>query len=249
MKIHQILSVLITFAFMFIASGCGSSSDSGTVTPPPTFTNADPTGIWEGTFTEDGVGTFDLIGIVYENKVMLSSIARGVVYIGAASVSGDSITATPTNYANSSFLFESADMLGTVSTKSIISGTFTTSSGKVGSFSLAYNAVTDKEASLAIIDGNWTRAGGYTVVISADSSGAITGSDTYGCVYIGSISVIDTAVNIYDLAFEASSCSVTIYNGTFSGYLFVTDTVTTNDTITYFFDNTDTMVFQGLTRT
>ena len=31
MKIHQILSVLITFAFMFIASGCGSSSSD----PPP----------------------------------------------------------------------------------------------------------------------------------------------------------------------------------------------------------------------
>ena len=241
-KKYFILFVLI------LIQGCSSGGgDSATATTLP-VTNSDATGVWEGTFTENGVGTFSLTGIVEGNQMRFISTEAGAIYVGTISVSGTSFTATTTSYAIGGTAFSTTNMSGTVTTKSTISGTFTSSTGATGSFSLAYDTVTDKGSSLAITDGNWTEtSGGSTTTISIDSTGALTGSDTSGCVYLGTVSIIDSTVNIYNLSISASSCGV--YNGTYAGYIVISDTISTNDTLTFVVNNSNYIVINELTRT
>lgn len=236
-----------------LISGCGSSNDSSAVTMPttPTVTNSDPTGVWEGTFTENGTDTFDLVGIVEDDKVILISDVRGLIYVGTMSVSGTSFTATPTNYVNVGSLFSTANLSGSVTTKSTLSGTFSLSTGTTISFSLTYDPITDRGSSLAIPDGNWTEtyAGVKTVAISVDSTGAMTGSNTDGCVYLGMVGIIDPAVNIYSISVNVSSCGSLGLDGTYAGYIVMSDTVTANDTIIYFVDNPNNILSSKLIRT
>ena len=233
----------ILFALILI-QGC--SSGGGDSTPATTLpvTNSDATGVWEGTFTENGVGTFGLIGIVEGNNMRFISTDAGAIYVGTISVSGTNFTATTTSYAIGGTVFATADMSGTVSTKSTLSGTFTSSTGATGSFSLAYDPVTDKGSSLAVTDGNWTV--GSSTVISIDSTGLLTGTDTTGCVYLGNVSIIDPAVNIYDLSVGVSSCGV--FDGTYAGYIVITDNVSTNDTLVFVANNSNYIVINYLTR-
>ena len=237
----------ILFALILI-QGCSSGGgDSTPATTLPT-TNADPTGVWEGTVTENGVGTFDLTGIVVGNQLRFISDTAGVIYVGTISVSGTSFTATTTSYAIGGTVFATSNLTGTVGTKSTISGTFSSSTGSTGSFSLTYDTVTDKGSSLAITDGNWTEtSGGSTTTVSIDSTGLLTGSDTDGCVYLGSVSIIDSSSNIYNLSFSASSCG--LFNGTYAGYAVISDTVTTNDTFNFVVNNSNYIIINNLTRT
>ena len=240
---------------IFILTGCsGSSSDSDAVTTLPTapnVTNANPTGIWEGTYTEDGADTFDLVGIVEGDKVILISNVRGLIYVGTMSVSGTSFTATPTIYINVGSLFSTANLSGSVTTKSALSGTFSLSTGTIISFSLTYDPITDRGSSLAIPDGNWTEtyASVKTVAVSVDSIGALTGSNTDGCVYLGTVGIIDPAVNIYSISVNVSSCGSLGLDGTYAGYIVMSDTVTANDTIIYFIDNPNKILTSKLIRT
>ena len=226
---NRIVFALIAVGFALVSIGCSSGGDS-TYTTPPAIVDSDATGVWKGAITEDGVGTFELTGIVEGNQVRLISISGDVLYAGSISITGTSFTAETTNYhINSLVLFGTSNLVGTVETKSKLSGTFTSSTGGTGSFSLIYDSVTDKGSSLAITDGNWTIPSEIgTSVISIDSTGLVTGTDVNGCVWVGTVSIIDPLVNIYALSLDASSCPV---DGAYTGYAFISDTVSTNDTV------------------
>ena len=244
MKICKFQYLIFIGVLCLLLSGCSSSSDSGAVTPPA-VSNANPAGVWEGTFTENGVDTFSLIGIVKDDKVIFISNERGVIYVGTVTVSGTSFTATPTNYVRVSTLFTTANLSGSVTTQSTLSGTFSSSSGITGSLSLTYDPIS---SSLAITDGNWTETyAGGVIAVSVDSLGAMTGSNTDGCVHLGSVSIIDPAVNIYGVSFNTSSCGP--LDGTYVGYGVVSDTVSANDTLIYFVDNSNSIFWGKLTRT
>ena len=238
MKKYLILFVLI------LIQGCSGGSSSDVSTPPPSA-DADATGVWEGTFTENGVGTFSLTGIIEGNQMRFISTDGGAIYGGTISVSGTSFTATTTNIQIGGTVFATANLTGTVTTKSTISGTFTSSTGSTGSFSVSYDPVTEKGSSLATTDGIWTV--GSTTAIAIDSTGALTGSDTTGCVYLGAVSIIDPAVNIYDLSVSVSSCG--IYDGTYAGYVVITDNISPNDTLVFVANNSNFVFVNYLTRT
>lgn len=240
MKKYLILLALI------LIQGCSSGGGDSTTTIPPVAVDA--TGVWEGTFTENGAGTYDLTGIIVGNQLRFISDSAGVIYAGTISVAGTNFTATTTSYAIGGTAFSTANLTGTVSTKSTLSGTFTSTTGATGSFSLTYDTVTDKGSSLAVTDGNWTEtSGGSTSTISIDSTGALTGSDTDGCVYLGTVSIINSSVNIYNLSISASSCGV--YNGTYAGYIVIGDMVSTNDILNFVVNNSNYIIINDLTRT
>ena len=152
-----IRSIFLGFIFpmVLVIAGCSSSGgDSGTTPTAPT--TADGTGVWEGTFTENGVGTFDLIGLIEGNQLWFISIDAGAIYVGTVAVSGSSFTSTATGFQIGGTVFATTNLTGTIVSKSTISGTFTTSYGTTGSFSLTYDPVTDKGSSLAVAAGTWT---------------------------------------------------------------------------------------------
>lgn len=248
MKKYFILVALI------LIQGCSSGGDSTPIldaTPTPTvpITNADATGVWKGTITEDGVGTFSLTGIITGDKLRFISEPGGIVYAGFISVKSNGFFSTIVSIAHfDGSAFGTSTLIGTVTSKSTISGTFRSSTGAGGSFSLSYDIVTDKGSSLAITDGNWTEtSGGLTSTISIVSTGALTGSDTSGCVYLGTVSEIDPSVNIYNLSLGISSCGV--YDSNYVGYIVMSDTVSTNDTLYFVINNSRFILINELTRT
>lgn len=112
---------------------------------------------------------------------------------------------------------------------------------------MTYDPITDKGSSLAVTDSNWTlTAGGVTTTMSIDVTGAITGSDTDGCVYNGTISIIDASVNIYGLTMSASSCGV--YNGAYGGYAVIEDDTVPNDILVYTLSNANYITISYLDR-
>jgi len=88
-----------------------------------------------------------------------------------------------------------------------------------GTFTLEYDALYDRDSSLATIAGNFKQANG--TVVSIDAAGNVFSQDaTSGCVVNGKVSVIDSRYNAYRFEYTVSSCSseLGVMNGaTFSG--------------------------------
>ena len=217
------------------AIGCG------TTTPPPT--SGTPTGIWEGTFTESGSVPVEAVAVIQGDQIRVVSedVAAGLV--GTVSVSGTSFTASTTDY----MLFGpptgiTTSLSGTFTAGSAISGTYTSSDGSSGTMSLTYDTVTDKGSSLATIAASWVSSAS-TLQFSIDNAGAITGSDGT-CNFGGSVSIIDPAVNIYNMTLIVSTCPGV--DGTYGGYAAVSDTVGTNDTLNIIVHNANLMLVDQL---
>ena len=210
------------------ASGCG------------TTTTGSPTGVWEGTFTESGISN-DVVGVVQCDQIRLISELTGDASVGTISVSGGSFSATRmTDYTifgppNGEF----TSLTGTFTAGSVMSGTFDVTDGTSGDFSLTYDPVTDKGSSLTMTAGTWV--GTNTLLqFTVDNVGAITGTNGT-CSYGGAVSIIDAAVNIYDLSITVSTCPG--LDGTYSGYAVISDTIGgTNNTLNIVVHNASLLV-------
>lgn len=195
-----------------LLGGCGGGGSSSSTA----VATADATGVWEGTITQNGVGTYSVTGLITGGQMRFISVDGNALYEGTVSVSGSTLTATTTNYVIDGGIFSNSTLTGTVVTASSISGTFTSSDGGSGSFSLTYDPITTRGSSLATITANWfVTDGAYSMSIPIDATGAINGSDSDGCVYTGQASIIDPAVNIYGVSLTASVCAAA---GAYSGY-------------------------------
>ncbi|MFZ5622471.1 MAG: hypothetical protein ACOY5W_15740 [Pseudomonadota bacterium] len=195
-----------------LLGGCGGGGSSSSTA----VATADATGVWEGTITQNGVGTYSVTGLITGGQMRFISVDGNALYEGTVSVSGSTLTATTTNYVIDGGIFSTSTLTGTVVTASSISGTFTSSDGGSGNFSLTYDPVTTRGSSLATITANWFVTDGvYSMSIPIDATGAINGADSDGCVYTGQVNIIDPAVNIYGVSLTASVCAAA---GAYSGY-------------------------------
>ena len=96
---------------------------------------------------------------------------------------------------------------------------------------LAYDALYDRAASLALLSGTWSESsGGYTMTLVIDGSGTLNGSDTNGCVYTGSATLPDPAHNLYTFNLDIHTCHASIVYAYGQGIL--SDTTVGNDTLT-----------------
>lgn len=227
----------------------GTTTFTGTRDPAigcGTTTSGTPTGVWEGRFTETGTGLFtDVAGIVQGDQIRLISDSNTEASAGTITVSGGSFTASMADYDSGVANGFTTSLTGTFTAGSAMSGTFDVSDGATGSFSLTYDPVTDKGSSLAATTGTWTN-GGLTLTIS--SAGAVTGSDIDSCNYIGSIGIIDSAVNIYSASVTVS-CPGGIGDGTYNGYAVISDTSgLTNNTLNVVVHNASFLVSGALTK-
>jgi hypothetical protein len=208
------------------AIGCGTTTTTGS-----------PTGVWEGTFTELG-SSFNVAAIVQGDQIRLISDSLIEASAGTISVSGGSFTASMTDYTFGEPNGETTSLTGTFTAGSAMSGIFNVSDGTSGTFSLTYDTVTDKGSSLALTAGSWT-GGGLTLTV--DNTGAISGTDTSSCIYQGTVSIIDAAVNIYGLSTTVSNCGTA--NGTYNGYAVISDTSgLTNNTLNFVLHNSSFLV-------
>ena len=127
-----------------------------------------------------------------------------------------------------------------------LSGTWTASTGETGEFTLTYLPLYERGSSLSMVEGTWTSFdendnpfGTYTI----DANGDITGSDVLGCVYTGTITIIDADVNVYEVMLTVSNCGP--LDGQYSG-LGALDTSNVNDTFLFQVDDGQTVLSVGI---
>ena len=206
----------------FCVAGCDGTISTRANNPPPM--NASATGVWGGTDSVTGMsvdGYIDSAG----NAVFIR--ADGVQFVGATQVSGSTLVAAVVVYTNfgagSSFkdgsTFGLGTLNGTVATGSelTLSLSFTTNGGTSGSgsWSLAFNTLTNSGSSLTAISANYTdTASGSVISISAD--GVVTGQNpANSCVLNGTVTLINASYDTYQVSLTYENCTGTyaVLNG------------------------------------
>ncbi len=86
-----------------------------------------------------------------------------------------------------------------------------------GGTSLHYNALFERPASLAIIEGVYTDG---SMSMAVNSEGVISGSDLNGCVLNGTVAVVHSNRNYYSAAIDVDSCPA---SGTYEGAAYIGD--------------------------
>lgn len=238
------LSVLFVLCLSVVVS-CGGGSDSS----PSPVVNENPEGIWTGTFTESGMGTYVVDMLVYNGEIIGLSTDASAIFVGTYTVSGNSITADVKAYAIGGGPYATSVITGTFSEQSQFDATFSStyiSSGttSTGSITLTYDSIYDRSSSLAMLEGTWSETdGAYTITADVDAFGSLSGTDTAGCGYSGVISILDPNKNLYGIDIDVSTCSS--FNGSYDGFAVLTDTTTQNDTFVYTVSN-DYYVIMGV---
>ena len=211
--------VVPTLVVLGLLSGCGgggSSSALGSSAPPsgstlPT-TNATPGGIWRGV---DSVSNLQVIGLVDEAGEFHFIRTDNVQYVGTATVSTDTISASFEGFTQLGSVFaDNSDhgtgtVAGTVQARSTLSLStqFKTDSGAVsnGTLDLTFDTLYNRASSLATISGNFSNNG---VEVTLSSNGTIFWQDPRtSCVVNGTVSIINATYNAYRVQFTYASCT------------------------------------------
>lgn len=231
-------AVLLSFG-LFASCSVGDNHGLFFNENPEVF-DEDPEGLWAGTLTLGGAAVL-VEGFVQGGDLLVFGPIGNVFLRGPIAVSGNSLTGTATLYepdnAGIPSATATASLTGTVSERSNITSSFTASDGVQGSLVLSYSTNFEKDSSLGLITGIWSRTlGGATRTITIHDNGALDGSDTAGCVYNGTVNIIDPNFNTYRMEVTVSSCDVR--DGSYTGYAEVGDTAIPNDTLVFAFANT-----------
>ena len=211
-------------------AGCGGGGNGNVVAPPPVAAQA-LDGIWNGTFTSNVVGgTVGAYMVISPTNEARYVSTQGVEGAGTIAVSGNTFSSNYTAFTPAGGFFPNGTTVaagtsnGTGSTKGTITGTYS-GGGDNGTFTFTYDPIYDRGASLATISGTWTGifvsvGTGAVVTANISTTGVITGSDTAGCVYNGTLSIIDPLKNIYTGSMTQTVCTPAI---TLTGLATLTD--------------------------
>jgi hypothetical protein len=229
------------------ACGGGGSGDSGAAAappapapPPPPPTNAG--GVWEGsTFNNDNGQTFQTVGVITENngEARFFNDQGQQIVLSSISGSGGDISATLTGYAAPGTTFLDGKIVttgtftGTVVERTSISGTWSVGTGETGTMTMSYDDIYERGADFARTIGTWIDS--FGVVYSVDAAGEIFAQDATGCVYNGTVGVIDSSYNAYRVTMTVSDCPG--LNGDYVGLGVLTDEVGLNDAFVVQLDN------------
>lgn len=248
LRVNKFLAIVLLF-FAFNIASCGGGG-GGEGTPPP-ITNESASGIWEGTFFSNVTKhTHQVIGIITETGEARFIVDSRGQYSGNINVSGDVVTGTLRAYAPIGYIFPDGSIVGNVSvtgkvkTKVSLSVTYA-GVGDSGSFTLIYNSRYERDSSLALISGTWAMSdAGYILTFTVNDNGTFTGSDSDGCVYNGTVSIINADYNAYRMNLVVSSCG--IFNGSYSGLATVSDYASPSDTLIFGVSNQNLSVTGAL---
>ncbi len=218
---------LIPIMFCVLLTACGGSGRGN-------GGNVDPTGIWIGSFTETGGGQTDVFGFIFRSQVHLiaDGDASGLIYQGIVAASGQNLHAATDNRIADEGMgspivssYEISANLRTVAGIRNIRGSYTSDDGTRGTITLTYDPITDRGSSLELIADNWgiVNTGSGGLGLSIDDNGTISGSDSASCIYNGVATVIDPAINIYDIELNIASCTEASNNGDHAGFAFIDD--------------------------
>ena len=203
-------------AVALVLWGCNGIDGLGN--PSTDSSNQSATGVWSGTESLSGLAVTAFINSSGQSSFIRSD---GVLFTGAAQVSGINLAATVDGFVNFPATFTDGSnygigtLSGSVTTGSALTATlgFTTNGGTsiTGSWALTYEAISNNSSSPATVSGNYTDSV-TSQVLSINSNGVMSqqnasGTTFSGCVLNGSISTSDTTHNVYEVSYTLASCS------------------------------------------
>jgi hypothetical protein len=198
----------------FTLAGCKGPASRA---PPPMGTSSSATGVWGGT---DSVTGLNVVGYIDSTGNAVFIRADGVQFVGVTQVSGGTLVAAVVVYTNfalgSGGAFKDGSTYGLGTLNGTVAGStltlglsFTTQAGTAGtgSWSLAFNTLTNSGSSLSTISANYTdTATGSVISIAAD--GVVTGQDpANSCVLNGTVTIIDSAYDTYQVSLTYANCT------------------------------------------
>lgn len=224
------LAVALISAF---AAGCGGGG-GGAPPPPPNET----AGIWRGTVSIDGLsfgGSIGLIDSTGNTNIIVgyddTQFSGDLVSSEGTLVRGGLNFYDPSGQPTGLYALAEGYVIPGSRLTATLNGVIDTTSSTV-TLDLTYDTVYDRPAAMALISGTWseTIATTYTRTLTIDGAGTISGSDSDGCVYSGTVQIPDPNHNMYILNIDVDSC----FNYTIPtrGQAVLTDTVASNDTLT-----------------
>ncbi len=232
------------------------ASATGTITDDD---DADPKGYFTGVANVNNTNYNDMMGIAYNNRLMLFSPMANVLYdIAITSVSVTDYTGTVDVYVNGNVLKGSITVSGTTN-ESQIQGTFAGGTGfAVGSFDILFDTQNNRGATLSRIEtsglpwsgdvyGFVTETGEFTTSLT----GSYTGfdDDVPSCIYTGNYVIPDSNFNVYQMdhdVLDNGSCVFITEDHT--GFASVIDDIGTNDKLVYAFANGTLSLFAIMSR-
>jgi hypothetical protein len=217
--------------------GLGSivaSNEGGGFTPPPVVANVSAAGIWRGALTSSVTqSAIAVTAVIAEAGTARFILDNGSQLVGSVTTDADQLTGSLTGITDLGLRWPDnttvADFTidGTVAARATITGTYG-GGGDMGTLTLSFDSVYDRDSSLAALVGQWERLDALqnpTATFSFDAQGAIEGSDADGCIYSGTVTVPDPTVNVYAVALTVASCvaSGVNINGRYDGTGVLTD--------------------------
>ncbi|MFI4978942.1 MAG: hypothetical protein ACHQIO_01210 [Nevskiales bacterium] len=141
------------------------------------------------------------------------------VPVTAYGLNGSTVGGMPGGTDNGTFKGSATTSTGLGGSTTNLSGTFTDASSNVVGFLASSNAAAwNRASSLATVAGSYSASfivGGttYTPTLTIDTAGAITGTDSSGCTYGGSVATPDTAHNDYTVSLTSTCLTGQTFNG------------------------------------
>jgi hypothetical protein len=258
------LRSMITCLVLALAGCGGGSGDSPAPNPPPPLpppppppTDALPGGHWFGTVTNDlHAVTEEYIAMVDENgRFRFASVDSAVQMSGNFAIVGDALSGDGTAFADAGvFWLDSTSATpvtieGTISSRSEMSGTWSTVAGELGTFEFFYDPTFYERASpLNLLAGSWIAYDEnlnpqVTFTIAAD--GSFVGQNTLGCNSMGQFAVIDAGFNLYEVQSTIADC---VLAGEYIGLAFLGDLLAPNDVLILSNDNGSRAFLTGFER-
>ena len=194
-------------------------------------------GIWTGTITSD----MDMMAVPI--GAIIAETGESVFFIddqgdqlaGPIEVSGNFFDSTVNAYAAEGDIFPDGTSFGSLLLRGLVeTGVSLDLSydgvGDTGAIILAYDPSYEDGSALATVEADWSfdDGAGNTLDISIDAAGAITGSDSEGCAYTGTVAIIDAAANAYDVSVSLAGCPSA---GDYAGLASVLQTAVPDDTL------------------
>jgi hypothetical protein len=236
-KCRLIKAIAFLIFFILSISSCGSVEKAiDGIVEDAISKQQSASGFWGGDFTSHATSQTSFTeGIVTQNNDAYFITESGIQYVGTISVKGNKISGNLSAYAPAGMTFPdgntngSISINGTVIARGVMIGTYS-GVGDTGSFSLVYSSLYERPSSISTVSDNWAFSTfGYSISLSIDSSGNISGSDLHGCAYTGTIRTIHTSYNAYEVEVDVTSCGT--LNGNYTGLATLVDNITTNDTL------------------
>lgn len=198
-------------ALSLIGCGGGSGSDSSTPVLPTEPSPPAAIGLWFGQTSTIGGGTAEIAGIVTsDGRARFTSLESVETVKAQLSLSDNDFSSSSASYFYDGQLAATGEVSGTAN-NGVMTGT-ASAAGETISFSADRLAESDDGADLEAVSGNYASNG---VSVGIDVDGVITGSDVFGCLLTGSISIIDADYNVYDMTLNVENCGEV--SGTYDG--------------------------------